>query len=106
MIAIDEPENALHPHAIKLLLEHMRTWSRRRSVTVLLATHSPVIINDFDTRPEQLFVMQPDRPVSPVAVVDLKERDWLAHFALGDLYMREEFGAPHDDAEPRADHDR
>ena len=101
MIAIDEPENALHPHAIKLLLEHMRTWSRRRSVTVLLATHSPVIINDFDTRPEQLFVMQPDRPVSPVAVVDLKERDWLAHFTLGDLYMREEFGAPHVDAEHR-----
>ncbi len=105
MIAIDEPENALHPHAIKLLLEQMRTWSRRRSVTILLATHSPVIISDFDTRPEQLFVMQQDRPVSPVAVVDLKERDWLAHFALGDLYMREEFGAPHDDAEHRADHD-
>jgi hypothetical protein len=72
---------------------------------VLLATHSPVIINDFDTRPEQLFVMQQDRPVSPVAVIDLKERDWLAHFALGDLYMREEFGAPHDHDEHRADHD-
>jgi predicted ATPase len=110
LIAIDEPENALHPHAIKLLLEQMRAWSRRRSVTVLLATHSPVIINDFDTRPEQLFVMQPDRPVLPVAVVDLKDRDWLAHFALGDLYMREEFGAPQDasqnDAEHRADSDR
>jgi predicted ATPase len=105
LIAIDEPENALHPHAIKLLLERMRAWSRRRSVTVLLATHSPVIINDFDTRPEQLFVMQQDRPVSPVAVIDLKERDWLAHFALGDLYMREEFGAPHDHDEHRADHD-
>jgi predicted ATPase len=105
LIAIDEPENALHPHAIKLLLERMRAWSRRRSVTVMLATHSPVIINDFETCPEQLFVMQQDRPVNPVSVVDLKERDWLAHFALGDLYVREEFGAPKGDAEPRADHD-
>lgn len=106
VIAIDEPENALHPHAIKLLLEHMRTWSANHRVTVLLATHSPVIINDFDNRPQQLFVMQPDRPTSPVSVVELKDRDWLAHFALGDLYMREEFGAPQEDAEHRADHDR
>jgi predicted ATPase len=106
LIAIDEPENALHPHAIKLVLARMRTWSRQRAVTILLATHSPVIINDFATCPEQLYVMQAGSPVSPVAVVELKQRDWLAHFALGDLYMREEFGAPHDDAEPRADHDR
>jgi predicted ATPase len=104
-IAIDEPENALHPHAIKLLLEHMRAWARRHRVTILLATHSPVIISDFDTRPEQLYVMQPGQPVSPVAVTDLKERDWLAHFTLGDLYTREEFGAPRDDAEPRPHHD-
>lgn len=105
LIAIDEPENALHPRAIKLLLERMRDWSRRNSVTVLLATHSPVIISDFDTRPEQLFVMQQDQPVCPVAVTELKEREWLAHFALGDLYTREEFGAPTGDAEPRPHHD-
>jgi predicted ATPase len=105
VIAIDEPENALHPHAIKLLLEHVRVWSQRRSVTILLATHSPVIISDFDTRPEQLFVMQHDQPVSPVPVTDLKERDWLAHFTLGDLYTREEFGAPLDGAEHRPHHD-
>jgi hypothetical protein len=73
---------------------------------VLLATHSPVIINAFDDCPEQLFVMQPGQPTCPVAVVDLKERDWLAHFALGDLYMREEFGAPQRDDENRADHHR
>ena len=105
VIAIDEPENALHPRAIKLLLERMRDWSRRHSNTVLLATDSPVIISDFDTRPEQLFVMQQDQPVCPVAVTDLKEREWLAHFALGDLYMREEFGAPPGDAELRPHHD-
>jgi predicted ATPase len=105
VIAIDEPENALHPFAIKVLLERMRTWARRRSVTVLLATHSPVIINAFDGCPEQLFVMEPGRKVCPTAVVDLKGRDWLAHFALGDLYMREEFGAQHRDDEDRAPHD-
>jgi len=104
VIAIDEPENALHPHAIKVLLERLRFWSRRRAVTVLLATHSPVILNEFGTCPEQLFVMAASQPVQPIAIVDLKERDWLAHFALGHLYMREAFGAPHVDDENRADH--
>src|SRR5262249_28454957 len=28
VIAIDEPENALHPHAINILLELMRDWSK------------------------------------------------------------------------------
>lgn len=105
LIAIDEPENALHPFAIKILLERMRAWAGRKQVTVLLATHSPVIINAFDETPEQLYVMEPGQSPSPRAVVDIKERDWLAHFALGDLYMREEFGAPRHDDEHRADHD-
>lgn len=94
LIAIDEPENALHPFAIKAFIGQTREWASRRSVTVLLAPHSPVIINAFDERPEQLFVMDPGRPTGPTPVTELKDRDWLAHFALGDLYMREELGAP------------
>jgi predicted ATPase len=105
-IAIDEPENALHPRAIKLLLELMRGWSKRRGVTVLLATHSPVIIDAFRECPDKLYVMEPGRDVLPVALSDLHERDWLAHFALGDLYTHEEFGAPPRDDDDRADHHR
>ncbi len=106
VIAIDEPENALHPHAIKLLLELMRDWSQRHSTTILLATHSPVIIDTFKTRPEQLYVMEPSAPTQPVALSELKEPEWLAHFSLGALYAREEFGAPSDGDADRPDHDR
>ena len=107
VIAIDEPENALHPRAIKALLPLMREWSKRRGVTVLLATHSPVIIDAFRECPDKLYVMEPGREVLPVALSELHDRDWLAHFALGDLYTHEEFGAPqrHDD-DDRADHHR
>ena len=93
VIAIDEPENALHPRAIKTLLPLMREWSKRRGVTVLLATHSPVIIDAFRECPEKLYVMEPGRDLLPVALSELHEPDWLAHFALGDLYTHEEFGA-------------
>lgn len=106
LIAVDEPENALHPHAIKLLLEHMRTWTRHHSTTILLATHSPVIINAFRDCPEQLYVMEHAKRTLPVSLSELKDPAWLAHFSLGDLYAREEFGAPNDDDEDRPHHDR
>lgn len=106
LIAIDEPENALHPHAIKLLLEHMRDWAGRHSTTILLATHSPVIIDTFKQRQEQLYVMEPSAAPLPVPLNKLKDPDWLAYFSLGDLYAREEYGAPDDGDADRVDRDR
>ena len=106
LIAIDEPENALHPHAIKLLLEHMRTWARRHATTILLATHSPVILDAFRACPDQLYVMEHAKRTLPVSLSELKDPEWLAHFSLGDLYAREEFGAPNDGDEDRPHHDR
>jgi predicted ATPase len=94
VIAIDEPENALHPHAIKVLIELIRDWSQRHRVTILLATHSPVLLDAFRDCPEQLYVMEPGREVSPAALSTLREPSWLSHFALGDLYAHDEFGAP------------
>jgi len=106
LIAIDEPENALHPHAIKRLIDHMRTWTRRYSTTILLATHSPVIIDAFRECPDQLYVMEHAEHSLPVPLTKLKDPEWLAHFSLGDLYAREEYGAPSDDDEDRPHHDR
>jgi predicted ATPase len=94
VIAIDEPENALHPHAIKVLVELIRDWSTQHRVTVLLATHSPVLLDAFRACPEQLYVMEPGRERLPVALSELRERSWLNHFAFGDLYAHDEFGAP------------
>jgi len=73
----------------------MRDWSQRHGVSILLATHSPVLIDAFRECPEQLYVMEPSHPVLPVALSELRERSWLNHFALGDLYAHDEFGAPH-----------
>jgi predicted ATPase len=106
LIAIDEPENALHPHAIKRLLQHMRSWAQRHSTTILLATHSPVIIDAFRECPERLYIMEPAERSLPIPLNELKDPEWLAHFSLGDLYAREEFGAPSDGDEDRPHHDR
>lgn len=94
IVGIDEPENSLHPELIAKLFEAMRDWSRRRQVAVVLATHSPVVLDQFGDEPEQVLVMQPGREKLPVALTDLKKRDWLKHFSLGDLYSHLEVGAP------------
>ncbi|HYU81458.1 MAG TPA: AAA family ATPase [Candidatus Polarisedimenticolia bacterium] len=107
IVAIDEPENALHPQALRTLLAQVRDWARKQRVTVLLATHSPVIIDAFRECPENLYVMEPGRDVLPVPLNELLDPSWLAHFALGDLYVHDEFGAPpRNDEDHRADHDR
>jgi predicted ATPase len=93
-LAIDEPENALHPFAIRQLMGAFREWSDKHDVTVLLATHSPVLLDTFKEHPEKVFVMEPGHEVLPVPLDQLKQRNWLAHFSLGDLYEHLKYGAP------------
>lgn len=94
VIAIDEMENQLHPHAIRVLLAAMREMAEERRLTILLTSHSPVLMNAFRDHPEQLYVMEQGRETLPVRLDELHDPDWLAHFELGDLYERMEFGAP------------
>jgi predicted ATPase len=94
VLAIDEPENALHPYTIRRLMDAFREWSDTHDVTVLLATHSPVVLDTFKDLPEKVFVMEPGQEVLPVPLDSLKKRSWLAHFSLGDLYEHLKYGAP------------
>jgi predicted ATPase len=94
MVAIDEVENALHPFAIKRLVEAFRSWSDRMRSTVLLATHSPVVLDQFRDCPEQVFVMEPSQQTNPVPLSKVRDPEYLSHFSLGDLYAHLEFGAP------------
>lgn len=99
VVAIDEVENGLHPYAIRRLIEAMRGWAARTGISVLLATHSPIVIDQFREEPSHLFVMEPSRDVTPVRLDELHDPEWLAHFSLGDLYAHEEFGAQHKDGD-------
>lgn len=94
IIAIEEMENFLHPHAIRAIVAAMREMAEERRLTILLTTHSPLLMNVFRDRPENVFVMEPGRETLPVRLTDLHDPDWLAHFEIGDLYDRMEFGAP------------
>ncbi|MGB0713546.1 MAG: AAA family ATPase, partial [Gammaproteobacteria bacterium] len=94
IIAFDEIENQLHPHAIRQILRAMRQLAEERDLTIIVTSHSPVVMNTFRDEPDRFFVLQPRAETSPTALTELHDEDWLAAFALGDLYDRLEFAAP------------
>jgi predicted ATPase len=94
LIAFDEIENQLHPHAIRSLLDAAREIAEERGLIVVLTTHSPVVLDCFRDHPEQVFVLDPTAATQPVPLDELKNPEWLAMFSLGDLYARMRFGAP------------
>ncbi|MEY3214607.1 MAG: hypothetical protein RIT28_5088, partial [Pseudomonadota bacterium] len=88
LLTFDEMENQLHPHAIRSILAAMRTQAAERGLTILLSTHSPVLLNQFREVPEQVFVLghgRDDKP-TPAPLTALFDEDWLAHSDLGVLY--------------------
>lgn len=96
LLAFDEVENHLHPHAIRMILAAMRQQAQERNLTIVLTTHSTVVLNQFRSEPEQVFVLghsEPDLPM-PARMTDLHHEEWLAQARLGSLYEALAFGAP------------
>jgi predicted ATPase len=92
IIAIDDFGNDLHPFAIRALTQAFRDWAEERDLIVCLASHSPVLLDEFAEQPSSVFVMEPGQEKSPVHLTELYEPDWLARFSLGRLYEHGEFG--------------
>jgi len=84
-LAIDELENSLHPHAIRHLLERAREWTDEHRVTLLIATHAPVVLDQFRDDPSQVFIIERHAPIVPTPLDKLRDPDWLAQFSIGDL---------------------
>lgn len=100
VVAIDEPENGLHPYAMRMFLRSCQQWALTYRVTLVLATHSLVLLDEFTSTPEAVFVMKAleggDNGAVPNALDHLCNRDWLEGFKLGDLYEQGEIGSNDD----------
>jgi predicted ATPase len=92
-LAIDEPENGLHPYAIHALIEVFRDRAQAKDLTIPLATHSPIVLDAFNGEPDHVFVMETGEPSLPVRLDQLRNPGWLEHFSLGDLLAKQRFGA-------------
>lgn len=92
ILAIDEPENCLHPYALKSFIRQAKFWAKRYNLTIILATHSIALLNIFSETPEQVFVMKSKEGEEsiPTRLDHLYDEEWLSCFQLGELFEREE----------------
>ena len=99
VIALDQPEDGLHPWALKVLLSSLEDWAWRHRLTVIIATHSLVLLDAMGGAPERVFVMKAHKvgEPSPAPLTALYDRDWLQGFTLGDLYAESNIGSNGDE---------
>ena len=94
LILFDEPETSLHPHAIAVFAQAsnvaMTNWNRQ----IFIATHSPVLISQFDHTSVIVAERAKDNSTSLRPVSEIAELKGLVeHYALGSLYMSEQVGS-------------
>ncbi len=90
LIVFDEPETSLHPYAISVFAEAVKLATKEWNKQVFIATHSPVLISQFDT--EDLLVTELDESGQTVLtrVSEMDDiQDLLETYATGSLYMAE-----------------
>jgi len=93
IVAIDEPETSLHPYAIRRFVRLARAWAALHDLTIVLTTHSPVLLDELNGEPDRVFVLERGRETLPVRLDELRDRQWLASYTLGELYTGGEFAA-------------
>ena len=89
LLLLDEPEASLHPWAIAVLAKAIRHATGEWGRQVVLATHSPVLISQFD--PDQALTVEPEDGRTRIARLSEIEgiQDLLEEYASGSLYMSE-----------------
>lgn len=70
LVCFEEPENNIHPHALELLMDVLKTASQKRQV--LIATHSPYLLNFVD--PHSVFVFEKIRGETKVVRASTKRK--------------------------------
>lgn len=89
LILIDEPELGLHPHAIQILADMLKSAGARTQLIV--ATQSPYLIDQF--APESVIVVERQENASVLKRLQGEEwRHWLERYTLGDIWRMNLFG--------------
>ena len=89
VIVVDEPELGLHPTAICLLAEMIRTAAH--DSTVIVATQSPTLVDYFE--PDDVVVVDlVDGATEFTRLEHAELEEWLEDFSLGELWEKNHFG--------------
>ena len=89
VLLLDEPELGLHPEAISLVGDMIRSLSRNRQVIV--ATQSPLLVDMFDIDEIIILNMKEGRTEPSCLDKDLY-LEWLDEFTVGELWQKNLLG--------------
>lgn len=89
LILLDEPELGLHPSAIGLLAELLRTTSARTQI--LVSTQSVTLVNQLS--PGDIIVVDREEGQSVFRRQDAEKlKDWLEEYSMGELWEKNVLG--------------
>lgn len=88
-IIIDEPELGLHPYAIVLLSDMIKT--AQKNVQIILSTQSVDLINEFDA--DDVIIVETEDEGSTFSRLDSDNlQSWLDDYSLGELWKKNIIG--------------
>ena len=90
VVLLDEPELGLHPTAIGLLAESIKSLAVERQVIV--ATQSPLLVDEFDL--DDIYVSDLNEGRTEIRKLDMDQyRGWLdTSYSIGDLWQMNVLG--------------
>ena len=93
LMLFDEPETSLHPWAIAVLAKAIRHATEEWGRQVIMATHSPVLMSQFES--DQSFAVESKDGRTRITRLSEIEgiQDLLEQYASGSLYMCETIAA-------------
>jgi predicted ATPase len=93
LMLIDEPETSLHPWALAVLAKAINQAAEEWGRQVILATHSPVLMSQFE--PDQSLAVEAKEGRTELTRLSELEgiQDLLEQYASGSLYMSEAVAA-------------
>jgi predicted ATPase len=87
LLLFDEPEISLHPWPLAVMAYALRTAAQEQGRQVVLATHSPVMISQFESH-ELLVAEKLDGAIQVRRLDEIADvQDLLEQFAAGSIYM-------------------
>lgn len=90
LVGIEEPETALHPAAAGALIGALREAAEKTQV--LVTTHSPELLDEFDETTDDLFVVQAEKGETLIAPADPASKNAIRDhlFTAGELLRKDQ----------------
>lgn len=88
LLLVEEPENGLHPARIAEVVRLLRTIVEEKKTQVIMATHSPLVVNEL--KPEEVSVVtrKDDEGTKVVRIQDTPDfAERYKSYALGELWI-------------------